>query len=112
MNDLATDVTAHLTEELADKEEHERELKEVNTRLDQLVASLAEIDEELENLREKRREHQRNQERLQILDLNAVEIEQRLEALDKERHYLEKQQREDEEHRPSPTPNHLLKCRS
>ncbi len=86
-----------LDEELSDKEEHERELKEVNIRLHQLVTSLAELDKELEELREKRREHQRIQEHLKVLELDTSELKQRLETLDKERHYLEKQQREDGE---------------
>ncbi len=81
--------------DLAAKNQHEVEFKEVADRLQALVASLEKNEAELEQLRQKRHAAQQARDRLKELERENVETTQRLTALEKERQYLEKQQRED-----------------
>lgn len=85
-----------LETELAERNQHELELKEVAERLDSLVATLEKNEAELEQLRQKRQVAQQARERLKELERDGKETTQRLSALEKERQYLEKQQRDDE----------------
>jgi DNA repair protein SbcC/Rad50 len=81
--------------ELANRGQHEKELNEVSTRLQTLVATLGQNETELDQLRQKRQEIQQARERLTEFERDNAETTQRLAALDKERQYLEKQQRDD-----------------
>ncbi|MFT5086882.1 MAG: exonuclease SbcC, partial [Planctomycetota bacterium] len=84
-----------LDAELANRGQQEKELNEVSTRLQTLVATLGQNETELDQLRQKRQEIQQARERLTEFERDNAETTQRLAALDKERQYLEKQQRDD-----------------